>query len=79
MHSHSMEGPVLLQALMDRDGLNSNSLATRLRNKSMQSHVYRYLKGVAKDPKRETLRPIAEHFGVPLNQQRQNSTVNRSC
>lgn len=51
---------------MDRDGLNSNSLAMRLRNKSMQSHVYRYLKGVAKDPKRETLRPIAEHFGVPL-------------
>lgn len=61
-----MEGPDLLRALMDRDGLNSNSLATRLRNKSMQSHVYRYLKGVAKEPKRETLRPIADHFGVPL-------------
>jgi len=61
-----MEGPALLRALMDRDGLNSNSLATRLRNQSMQSHVYRYLKGVAKEPKRETLRPIAEHFGVPL-------------
>ena len=61
-----MDGSELLKALMDRDGLNSNSLAVKLRNKSMQSHVYRYLKGIAKQPKLETLRPIAEHFDVPV-------------
>jgi transcriptional regulator with XRE-family HTH domain len=66
MHSLTMHGSELLKALMDRDGLNSNSLAVKLRNKSLQSHVYRYLKGVAKEPKIETLRPIAEHFDVPL-------------
>lgn len=66
MHSHTMDGSDLLRALMDRDGLNSNSLAVKLRNQSLQSHVYRYLKGVAKEPKPATLRPIAEHFGVPL-------------
>ena len=61
-----MDGSELLKALMDRDGLNSNSLAVKLRNKSMQSHVYRYLKGIAKQPKLDTLRPIADHFGVPV-------------
>lgn len=67
MHSLTMDGADLLRALMARDGLNSNSLAGKLRNQSLQSHVYRYLKGVSKEPKRETLRPIAEHFHVPLN------------
>lgn len=66
MHSLTMDGSELLKALMDRDGLNSNSLAVKLRNKSMQSHVYRYLKGIAKQPKLDTLRPIADHFGVPV-------------
>lgn len=61
-----MDGSDLLKALMDRDGLNSNSLAVKLRNRSLQSHVYRYLKGIAKQPKLDTLRPIAEHFNVPV-------------
>ena len=65
----AMDGPQLLQALMDSANprWNSNSLAVRLGNKSLQPQIYRFLKGELIEPRRETFRPIATFFAVPLD------------
>ena len=57
----------LLQWLLDRDGLNTNSLSAAVKGASTQSQIHRFLHGVAKEPKRSTLAPIADFFGVPLD------------
>lgn len=67
MHSLGMEPRDLLRALMARDGDNPNSLAGKLRNKPSQPQIYKYLEGIAKEPRRTTLAPLAKHFGVPLD------------
>jgi hypothetical protein len=62
-----MEPRLLLQWLLDRNGENTNSLAKKLKGKPSQPQIYKFLIGMAKEPKRETLAPIAEHFRIPLN------------
>ena len=62
-----MEPRELLQQLMDRDGLNSSSLAARLGNATTQPQIHKFLSGKAKEPKRSTLAPIATHFRIPLD------------
>lgn len=52
---------------MDRDGENPNSLAGKLRQRITQPQIYKFLEGVAKEPKRSTLLPLAEHYGIPVD------------
>lgn len=63
----NMEPRELLQQLMDRDGLNSSSLAVRLNNATTQPQIHKFLSGVSKEPRRSTLAPIAAHFRIPLD------------
>lgn len=67
MHSLAMEPRELLRLLMERDGVNSNSLAARLGNKPSQPQIYKFLEGVSKEPRRPTLAPLAKHFKVALD------------
>ena len=67
MYCAHMPKNELLQWLLDRDGLNTNSLSAAVKGASTQSQIHRFLHGVAKEPKRSTLAPIAEFFGVPLD------------
>lgn len=61
-----MEPRELLKALMARDGDNPNSLAAKLLQKTKQPQIYKFIEGVAKEPRRSTLRPIAEHYGISV-------------
>lgn len=61
-----MKGPQLLQALMDARGDNANAIAERLKQKSIQSTIWKFIKGVAKEPRRKSLQPLADHYGVPV-------------
>ncbi len=65
-HSHAMDPRVLLSALMKSHGLNPNSLAEATRQRTKQPQIYRFLNNIAKEPKRSTLVPVAEYFGVPV-------------
>lgn len=51
---------------MAQAGLNPNSLAARTRLRTKQPTIYRFLQGESKEPKRSTLVPVAEVFGVPV-------------
>jgi hypothetical protein len=66
-HSLGMQPRHLLQLLMDSQGLNPNALARATRDRTKQPQIYRFLTGEAKEPKRSTLAPVAEHFGVPVD------------
>jgi hypothetical protein len=56
----------LLRALMDSAGLNPNSLSNATRGRTRQPQIHRFLTGEAKEPKRSTLLPVAEYFGIPV-------------
>lgn len=56
----------MLQALMDRDGDNPNSLAARVRQRIKQPQIYKFLNGISKEPKRSTLQPLADHYGITV-------------
>lgn len=64
LHSDPMEGHKLLQLLMDKRGLNPNALADALRSRTLQSQVQRYLAGTTKNPRPDTLKPIAKFFDI---------------
>ena len=64
MHSHWMDGPELLQLLLDSKQLTPNALADRLRNRSLQSQMQRYLARETKSPRPSTLEPLAKFFGI---------------
>lgn len=51
---------------MDRDGDNPNSLAEKLRRKTKQPQIFKFLNGVAKEPRRPTLQPIADHYKISV-------------
>ncbi|MGN8190304.1 helix-turn-helix domain-containing protein [Burkholderia sp. 22088] len=56
-----------LQWLMDRRGLSGNSLAEALNNRPPQPTIHRILTGESQTPRDPTLRPIADYFGVSIN------------
>lgn len=56
-----------LQWLMDRRGLSGNSLADALNNRPPQPTIHRILTGESQTPRDPTLRPIADYFGVSIN------------
>lgn len=61
-----MEPRDLLQALMMRAGHNPNSLAEAIRDKSKQGQIWRFLHGQTKEPRGETLQPLANYFHIPI-------------
>lgn len=61
-----MDGRELLKLLMAKRGYNPNSLASALRNRSLQSQVQRYIDGATKNPRQSTLEPLASFFGVGI-------------
>ncbi len=61
-----MEGPELLRLLLEKRGLNANSMADLLRDRSKQSQIQRYLAGSTKNPRPGTLEPIAKYFGIGI-------------
>lgn len=61
-----MEPRLFLQALMNRGGDNPHSLANRLGQKTKQPQLFRFLSGVAKEPRRSTLEPVAAFYGVSV-------------
>jgi len=61
-----MDGPTLFQKLLDRSGLNAHSLSKKLENSSLQSGYQRFLERRIKEPKRNTLQPAADFFGVSV-------------
>lgn len=61
-----MNGPELLKALMDAAGENAYGIATSLKKPPLQSYIWKFINGKAKEPRRSSLRPIADYYGVPL-------------
>jgi transcriptional regulator with XRE-family HTH domain len=59
-----------VQHLMDRHGLNPNSLAARLGQRPPQATIFRILSGESETPRDATLEPLARHFGVTVQQLR---------
>lgn len=62
-----MEPRKLLKELMRRSGDNSNSLAVKLRGQTTQPQIYKIVEGKVREPRRSTLQPIADHYGVPVD------------
>lgn len=62
-----MQTRLLLAALMERAGDNPNSLATKVRGKTKQPQIFKFLAGVSKEPRRSTLEPLADHYGIPVD------------
>lgn len=62
-----MTGAELLRLLMEAEGVNPNSLADKLRNRSLQSQLQRFLSNQTKNPRTDTLRPVAKYFGVGVD------------
>jgi hypothetical protein len=62
----TMEPRELLRALMERDGDNPNSLSAKLKGRIKQPQIYKFVTGTAKEPRRATLQPLAEHYDVPI-------------
>jgi len=61
-----MEGHELLSLLMKKRGMNANALAVLLRDRSLQSQIQRYVSGRTKNPRPDTLEPIARFFGIGI-------------
>lgn len=56
----------LLRELMRRSGDNPNSLSNKVNGRTKQPQIYKFLEGISKEPKRSTLEPIADFYGVPV-------------
>lgn len=61
-----MNGPELLKALLAAAGDNPYRVATRLKNPPLQSYASKFIAGKVKEPRRDSLRPLAEYYRVPL-------------
>lgn len=62
-----MEPRELVRKLMEREGVNPNSLADALRGKISQPQIHKFISGKVKEPRRTTLKPLADHYGLPLD------------
>ena len=61
-----MNTRALLKALMERSGDNPNSLAAKLNQATKQPQIHRFITGEAKEPRRSTLQPVADHYKVNI-------------
>lgn len=62
----SMDPIEFLKELMRRSGDNPNSLAMKLKNRTRQPQIYKFLEGIAKEPRRSTLDPVADFYKVKV-------------
>lgn len=62
-----MKPTELLKRLMNDANDNPNSLAAKLKQRTRQPQIYRFLEGIAREPRRSTLQPVADHYGVPVD------------
>ena len=62
-----MDGPELLKSLMDAAGDNAHAVATSLKKQSLQSYIWKFVNGKAKEPKRSSLQPLADRYRVPVD------------
>lgn len=51
---------------MDAAGENAHGVAVSLRNKSLQSYIWKFTHGRAKEPRRSSLQPLADRYRVPV-------------
>lgn len=56
----------LLSELMSRSGHNPTSLSRALGNKVKQPQIYKFVEGITEEPKRSTLTPIADYYGISM-------------
>lgn len=54
----------LLQELLNASGDNPNSLSTKLNGATKQPQIHKFLRGMVADPRRNTLKPIADFYGI---------------
>ena len=59
-----------LRFLMEERGLNPNSLAESVGKKPPQATIFRILNGESLTPRDDTLRPLADFFGVEVHELR---------
>jgi len=59
-----MDGATLFSRLLDKRGLNPNSLAAAINRPKAQSTFHRFKEGTIRQPKRESLEDAAAHLGV---------------
>lgn len=59
-----MDPRQLLQTLMELSGDNPNSLAGKLRQKTKQPQLFKFLSGISKEPRRSTLQPVADFYKI---------------
>lgn len=63
---------------MEMRGVNPNSLATELEKLNMPVHqptIFRILSGESQDPRTNTIKPLADYFGVTVSQLRDHDFV----
>lgn len=51
---------------MDAAGENAYAVASSLKKPSLQSYIWKFLNGVAKEPRRASLQPLADRYRVPV-------------
>lgn len=56
----------LLQRLLNESGMNPNSLSVALRGAAKQPQIHKFLKSQTTEPKRSTLAPIANFYGISV-------------
>lgn len=64
MHSSAMDAKTFLQLVLDHRGTNPNQLREKTKNSAIQSSASRILTGVTKNPRRDTVTPLARELGV---------------
>lgn len=62
-----MDPREFLRLLMDRRGENPHALAAAVKNATKQPQIHKFLAGIAKEPRRTTLQPVADHYGVAID------------
>jgi hypothetical protein len=61
-----MTPQALLNALMERDGLNPTSLAKKVKKPSLQSNIHKFLTNTGMQPRPATMQPVADAFSVDI-------------
>ena len=62
-----MDPREFLRLLMDRRGENPHALAAAVKNATKQPQIHKFLAGIAKEPRRTTLQPVADYYGVSVD------------
>lgn len=65
-HSQNMDARELLRLLMAEDGDNPHSLAKKLNNRVKQPQLWKFLEGMAKEPRVSSMQPLADHYKIPV-------------